>query len=107
MSGVRLLGERGVEHHPEEDHHGQTEVEREGELGEQRGPALLPRPLCQVEGGTVQDKLVQAICEGSEGKLLLHPLTSVHPDKFEVNVATVNFSHCDCKLFRITLAQPT
>ena len=48
MSGVRLLGERGVEHHPEEDHHGQTEVEREGELGEQRGPALLPRPLCQV-----------------------------------------------------------
>ena len=108
MSGVRLLGERGVEHHPEEDHHGQAEVEREGELGEQRGPALrLSRPICQVESGAVQDKLVQAVCEGGEGELLLHPLASVHPDKFEVNVTTVHFSHCDRKLFRITFAQPT
>ena len=105
VPGVRLLGERGVEYHPEEDHHGQTEVEREGELGEQRGPALLPR-LSQVAGGALEDQLVQAVREGGEGELLLHPLAPGHPDELEINVAGVNFSHRDRKLLRITLTQP-
>ena len=41
VPAVWLLGEGRGEHHPVEDHHGQAEVEREGELGEQGGASLL------------------------------------------------------------------
>ena len=109
LTRVRLLGEGGVEHHPEQDHHGQAEVEREGKLGEQRGSALLPPRLREAEGCRVQDKLVKTVSEGSEGKPFLHPLPPVHPHELEIDVAasTVNFSHRNSKLLRITLTQPT
>ena len=107
VAGVWVLGQRRVEHHPEEDHHREAEVEGERELGEERGAALRSRlGVPQRPGRGVQHGLVQTLREGREGELLLDPLPPRRPHTLEISLPARNLPHHGGELFGVTLAQP-
>ena len=62
----RLQGKRSVEHHPEENHHGKTEVECKSKLGEECGASLLSVLINDVESCGVKNKLMKTLGEGVE-----------------------------------------